>query len=247
MKIQNFHNHPRINMVLLADIKPNPRNPRTENHKQTLLLASGIERWGFLVPIIVDETGMIVAGHARYRAATHLRLDYVPVVQALFVSEADRRAFALAENRMSELGGWNPDLLLEELNFLFEANYDLDITGFTLTDLDFSIGDAIEPDTPEEIELPDPMATAVSRSGDLWSIGAQRLLCGNSLEAASYDRLLGSKRAGMVFADGYHPHQQRRPRIPPSRMSAGPILVEEGSGISREYYDPKAEDPWSGL
>ena len=175
MNIKLPTNHPQVRMAPLADIKPNPKHPRTHTEKAILLLASGIERWGFLVPIVVDERGMIVAGHARYLAAKHLRLEYVPVLEACFITEADRRAFALADNKIAEYSGWNPKLLQEELNFLFESNYDFDITGFSLADLDFSIVEAQAPLNSEQVELPDPDATAVSRIGDLWLIGTHRL------------------------------------------------------------------------
>ncbi|WP_430443650.1 site-specific DNA-methyltransferase [Sphingorhabdus contaminans] len=201
MKIKPTTNHPQVRMALLADIKPNPKNPRRHSEKAILLLSSGIERWGFLNPIIVDEHGNIVAGHARYLAAKRLGLDYVPVIEARFVSEADRRAFALADNKIAEYSGWDNTLLIEELNFLVDNHYDLDITGFTVADLDFTIGEPEKPLEAEQVELPNPAATAVSRLGDLWIIGPHRLLCGNSLEAASYDILLGSERAHMVFAD----------------------------------------------
>jgi len=201
MKIKPPTNHPQVHMALLADIKPNPKNPRTHSEKAILLLSSGIERWGFLNPIIVDEHGNIVAGHARYLAAKRLGLEYLPVIEARFVSEMDKLAYALADNKIVEFSGWDKTLLLKQLNFLFDNNYDLDITGFSVADLDFTIGEPEKPLEAEQVELPDPAATAVSRLGDLWIIGPHRLLCGNSLEAASYDILLGSDRAHMVFAD----------------------------------------------
>lgn len=201
MKIKPPTNHPQVRMAPLADIHPNPKHPRTSAEKAILLLASGIERWGFLVPIIVDDNGMIVAGHARYLAAKHLRLEYVPVLEAQFATEADRRAFALADNKIAEYSGWDAKLLNEELSFLFDNHYDLGITGFSLADLDFSIGEPEAPVESEQVELPDPTAKAVSRLGDLWIIGPHRLYCGNSLEASSYDVLLGPDRAHMVFAD----------------------------------------------
>lgn len=201
MNIKPPTNHPQVRMASLADVYQNPKHPRIPAEKAISLLSSGIERWGFLVPIIVDENGMIIAGHTRYLAAKHLRLEYVPVIDAQFTTEADRRAFALADNKIAQYSGWDAKLLQEKLNFLFENHYDLDITGFSLADLDFSIGGPESAVQPEQVELPDPTATAVSRVGDLWIIGPHRLYCGNSLEASSYDALLGSDRAHMVFAD----------------------------------------------
>lgn len=194
-------NHPHIEMRRAADLTPNPKNSRTHSGKQIQLIASSIERFGFVVPIIIDEQSQIAAGHAKWEAAKLLNLNEVPTIRISFLSEADRRAFALAENRLAELGGWNLELLAEELGWLFDNDYDIAITGFTLADMDFSIGSAEQPPEPEQVELPDPGATAISQLGDLWMIGPHRLYCGNSLEALSYEALLGGDRADMVFAD----------------------------------------------
>lgn len=201
MKIKPPTNHPQMSMVPLADVTPNPKHPHPPTEKAILLLASGIERWGFLVPIIIDENGMIVAGHARYMAAKRLRLEYVPAILAQFATEADRRAFALADNKIAEYSGFDPKLLRDELNFLFDSNYDLDITGFSFADLDFSVGEDGDSSAIDNVKLPEPNARAVSRLGDLWIIGPHRLYCGNSLEVKSYETLLGDDRAVMIFTD----------------------------------------------
>lgn len=199
--MSHISNHPRIEMMRTSDLKPNPKNPRTHSDKQIQLVASSISRFGFIIPIIIDDQSRIAAGHARWLAAKLLGLAEVPAIKVSFLSETDRRAFALAENRLAELGGWDQELLTEELNWLFDNDYDIDITGFTLADMDFSIGSAGLATDPELVELPDPNAAAISQPGDLWIIGPHRLYCGNSLEASSYEALLGSDRANMVFAD----------------------------------------------
>lgn len=196
-----LRNHPSIELIPINMLKPNERNPRTHSDKQIQQVASSISRFGFVVPIITDNEYRIVAGHARWRAAQQIKLTELPTIKVAFLSEADRRAFALAENRLAELAGWDQELLAEELNWLFENEYDVDITGFTLADMDFSIGSTEPSAGPEQVELPDPDAIAVSQIGDLWLIGPHRLYCGNSLEPASYEALLGKDRADMVFAD----------------------------------------------
>lgn len=199
--MSHISNHPRIEMMRTSDLKPNPKNPRTHSDKQIQLIANSITRFGFVIPIIIDDQSRIAAGHARWRAAKLLGLAEVPAIKVSFLSETDRRAFALAENRLAELGGWDQELLAEELSWLFDNDYDIDITGFTLADMDFSIGSAGQAAEPELVELPDPNSAAISQPGDLWIIGPHRLYCGNSLEASSYEALLGSDRANMVFAD----------------------------------------------
>lgn len=196
-----LRNHPSIELVATHMLKPNERSPRTHSDKQIQQVASSISRFGFVVPIIIDDEYRIVAGHARWLAAKLLNQNDVPTIKVSFLTEADRRAFALAENRLSESAGWDQELLAKELNWLFDNDYDVDITGFTLPEMDFSIGTAEPSAEPEQVEIPDPDTIAVSQIGDLWLIGPHRLYCGNSLEPASYEALLGRDRADMVFAD----------------------------------------------
>lgn len=193
-------NHPRIELRDPAGLTPNPRNARTHSERQVSQIAASIGRFGFVTPIIVDDAGLIVAGHGRWSAAKLLNLSEVPVIRIQFVSEADRRAFALADNRIAELSGWDEDLLAEELTFLLEDGYALEITGFSVSDVDLSIGES-SPDREEQVELPDPLTAAVSRPGDLWTVGPHWLLCEDSRRPESYEALLGSECAELVICD----------------------------------------------
>lgn len=193
-------NHPRVELLNPKVLIPNPRNARTHSDKQISQIAASIRRFGFVVPIIIDDEGNIVAGHGRWPGSKQLELAEVPVIRVRFLSEADRRAFALADNRIAELSGWDENLLAEELSFLLEDGYELEITGFTLSDVNLAIGEA-PTDQVEEVELPDPVSAAVSRNGDLWTIGAHRLLCGDSRQVESYEMLLTGERAALVICD----------------------------------------------
>lgn len=193
-------NHRRSELMSTSSLKPNPRNARTHSPKQISQIAASIEQFGFLVPIVVDDLDLIAAGHGRWLAAKKLGLTEVPVVRAQFVTDADRRAFALAENRIAQLSGYDEGLLGEEMAFLFEAGK-LEITGFTTADLDLSIPEATKREKVEQVELPDPAMVAVSREGDLWLIGPHRLYCGDAGDPASWEALLGEERAAMVFGD----------------------------------------------
>ena len=193
-------NHPRIEMLGPALLVPNPRNARTHSDKQISQIAASIRRFGFVVPIIIDDGNNIVAGHGRWLASKQLGLDDVPVIRVRFLTNADRRAFALADNRIAELSGWDENLLTEELSFLLKDGYELEITGFSLSDVDLSIREA-PPDAEEDVELPDPMGAAISRPGDLWVVGEHRLLCADSRRAESYEMLLGEERAALVISD----------------------------------------------
>lgn len=198
MKLKN---HPRVELLQTASLKPNPNNARTHSGKQLGQIASSIERFGFLVPIIVDDELMIAAGHGRWLAAKKMKLPEVPVIRARFLTEVDRRAFILAENKIAQNAGWDESLLAAELEFLFEGGCDLEITGFSTADLDFAIVEQKGPEKTESVELPDPEADAVTQLGDLWLIGPHRLYCGDARDVASFETLLGDERAALVFAD----------------------------------------------
>ncbi|MBK6411624.1 MAG: ParB N-terminal domain-containing protein [Sphingopyxis sp.] len=188
-------------MMPRKGLKPNPTNARKHDDKQLAQIAASIERFGFLVPIIIDDDDMIAAGHGRWEAAGRLGIEAVPTIRARFLTDADRRAFALAENRIAELSSWDEDLLANELSILFDGGYDLEITGFSTADLDFSLPEEVVKDKAEEIELPDLDVRPVSCEGDLWRIGPHRLYCGNARSVESYETLLGGDRADMVFSD----------------------------------------------
>jgi ParB-like chromosome segregation protein Spo0J len=132
-------NHPRIEMMRRTNLRADPKHPRKHHKKQLEKLARAMSRFGFLVPVIVDDTGLIVAGLGRWLAAALLGLDEIPVIRVSFLTDEDRRAFALADNRMSELSEWDEDLLREQLEHLFEHDYDLTLTGFELADLDLGV------------------------------------------------------------------------------------------------------------
>lgn len=191
--------HPKIELMPTSSLTPNSRNARTHTDKQISQIAASIGRFTFLVPIVIDDENVILAGHGRWRAAIKLKLLEVPTIRAQFLTEADRRAFVLAENRISDLSGWDQDLLAEELKILWDDGYELEITGFSTADLDFALPEEKEAEPEELIELTD--GPFVSQMGDLWGVGPHRIYCGDARKAESWEALLGDKRANMVFAD----------------------------------------------
>ncbi|HEY0012110.1 MAG TPA: DNA methyltransferase [Allosphingosinicella sp.] len=195
----NLRNHPNVEMVPHHSLTPDSKSPRKHPKKQVEQLARVLERFGFLVPIIVDNSGLIVAGAGRWAAAAILKLEEVPVIRASFVSDEDRRAFAIADNRMSELSEWDDALLKAELEALFECDFDISITGFDLGDLDLGFTAAVE---AEPADVLDPGGQTVSRPGDLWHIGPHRLYCGNARDSTSYEALTAGELADLIFADG---------------------------------------------
>ena len=192
-------NHPHIEMVPHASLRPNPSNPRKHRPKQIEQISQSLRRFGFKGALIVTDDGLIVSGNALWEAAGKVGLDDVPIIRVSFLGDAERRAFALAHNRLAELSEWDEALLAAELEFLFEQDYDLGVTGFDLANLDLGVVEATESEPP--VELPDANDIRVSRPGDLWLIGPHRLYCGNARDAASYEALLGDERATLIFSD----------------------------------------------
>jgi DNA modification methylase len=162
---------------------------------------------GFNVPVLIDREDGVLAGHARLLAARQLGWTEVPTIGLDHLSPEQARAFTIADNRLAETATWNERLLAETLRDLSLADLDfsLELTGFEMAEIDLRIesltASAEDDDLSADAELPAPAGPAISRTGDLWILGRHRLLCASALDEAAYARLLGGKRAAMVFTD----------------------------------------------
>jgi len=190
----------RIEYVLISQLKKNPRNARSHSPDQIAKLRASINSFGFLVPVVVDEHSMLLCGHARVTAAEKLGLSTVPVVRVGSLSEEQKRAFVIADNKLTTLGTWDDKLLREELRFLSEVHFDFSSIGFETAEVDLVLDEPINDreDTHPEI---DPAQPSVSMRGDLWCLHDHRVLCSDALERDSYKTLLQGNRASMVFTD----------------------------------------------
>ena len=189
----------------ISDLQPRPGNPRTHSTKQIEQIAKSIERFGFNNPVLVDDDGGVVAGHGRLEAAKLLGMTEVPTVLLSDMSDADIRAYVIADNRLAEQSGWDKDLLAVEFKILSDLDYDFDmtLTGFELAEIDGLLGESSAgagKDDPDD-SIPDVAETAVTRLGDIWLIGDHRLICGDATATATYSALLGDEEAAMVFSD----------------------------------------------
>lgn len=201
--------NPPIDQVPIRDLHPNPKNARKHPPGQIDLLAANIEEFGFLIPIVIDETGLVLAGHGRLEAAKKLGLKALPCVMADHLTEAQKKAFALADNRIAELSEWDEDLLGEALEELSLEDLDYEITGFDTVDMDRLLGSPNDnrgdPETglseDADDDLPDLARTAVTRPGDLWLLGDHRLICGDALVTETYRHLLQGTPIRQVFTD----------------------------------------------
>ncbi len=178
---------------------PYARNARTHSEAQVALIAGSIREYGFVNPILVDGASGIIAGHGRLLAARKLGLASVPVIELGHLSEAQKRAYVLADNRLAEQAGWDRELLALEVADLDALGIDLATLGFEAGEIDALLrGDA--PD-PREEETPEPPAVPVSREGDLWLLGRHRLMCGSSTDPAAVARLMGDVRPHLMVCD----------------------------------------------
>jgi DNA modification methylase len=194
-----------IEQVALASLRENPKNLRTHSRQQVRRIGESIRRFGFTAPIITDENHTILAGTGRFRAAKELGLRVVPVVVVRGLSDAERRAYTLADNRLTELAGWDRAALAVELSelapLLADAGLDIEITGFQPAEIDALLGDFVDHEH-DPADDPYPLAKkAVSRRGDLWILGDHRLLCGDAREESDLRILMRHEHAVMVITD----------------------------------------------
>jgi hypothetical protein len=186
-------------------LRPYPGNARTHSRKQIKLIADSIKRFGFINPILVSGDFEVVAGHGRLQAAISLGMQLVPVVAISSLSEADKKAIRIADNRIAELSKWDRDILAIEYQGLHDLQFDdIEITGFSLGEIDIIMDEASEkkPVGPgPEDDLPPVVAAPVSRKGDLWILGSHRLLCGDARCESDYAQLLEGESADLVLTD----------------------------------------------
>src|SRR5438034_6531572 len=193
----------KIEYALVRDLQPYSSNARTHSRKQIRQIANSIEKFGFCNPVLIDDSKQIIAGHGRVEAAKLLGIDAVPTCGLSHLSEADKRAYILADNKLAERAGWDKELLAIELQGLIELDVDIEVTGFEMAEIDLILEEAREASAsasgPED-EVPEcSPGRAVTQTGDLWLLGTHRLLCGDARDNAAYDRLLEAVKAEFVF------------------------------------------------
>jgi hypothetical protein len=191
----------RIEHWKLAALTPYPKNPRSHSDAQVAQIAGSILAFGFNAPVLVDAKGGILAGHGRYLASLKLGLDTVPVVVLDHLSEAEKRAYILADNKLAELSSFDDDLLRAELTELKDAEIDLGGLGFSEDELRVLLADADGPDAAEaeEESIPEAPTEPVTRAGDLWRIAGHRMICGDCRDRGVVSRLFDGAHAHLVI------------------------------------------------
>jgi DNA modification methylase len=216
----------RAIMMQVRKLRPSKRNARTHPKKQIRQVSNSILKFGWTYPILIDEDGNIICGHARRESAIELGIKEVPVIILSGLSDAEKRALALADNKIPANAGWNREILAAELgqlaSLLPECNLTLEITGFEPAEFDALVADFSDShqdpaDEPTQLAL-----LPVSRKADFWLLGHHRLLCGDARDESNIRALMGRDRAAMVFAD------------PPYNVQVCPI-VGRGKIKHREF------------
>lgn len=185
----------------VSDLTGYGRNSRTHSDAQVDQIVASIRQWGFTNPILIDETGTVVAGHGRLAAALRIGLDEVPVVRLVGLTDAQRRAYVIADNQLAMNAGWDKEMLKLELSELNDAGFDLDLIGFDdkfmgeLTAGDAS-GGLTDPD-----DVPDLTESPRSTVGDVWVMGPHRVICGDGTDPAVWSALMGSEKADVCWCD----------------------------------------------
>jgi hypothetical protein len=194
-----------IETLAVDTLRPYAGNARTHSKKQIRQIANSIQRFGFCNPVLIDHHGQIIAGHGRVAAAKLLGIQQVPTVKLSHLSDVDKRAYILADNRLAEKAGWDREILAIELQALVDLDFEVALTGFEIAEVDLILEEANEaaggPGGPGD-ETPTYQAgPAVTRPGELWELGPHRLLCADARHEDAYTQLLGDAKGEFVFTD----------------------------------------------
>ena len=207
----------RVEYRKVETLIPFARNPRTHSDAQVAKLAASIVEFGWTNPVLVDGSQGIIAGHGRLAAARKLGLAEVPVIELGHLTQAQKRAYVIADNRLALDAGWDEEMLAVELAELSESGYDLTLTGFSndeLEDLLVGVGEgtaeesSADSDEDAADEVPDAPANPVTRPGDVWQLGAHRVICGDAADATVVTALMAGDRAVLCFTSPPYGNQR---------------------------------------
>jgi DNA modification methylase len=194
-----------IEKVAISTVKQNPRNARRHSKKQIQQIANSIVRFGWTYPILIDEHGVALAGNGRLQAADLLGLKEVPVIRMVGLNDAEKRALAIADNKIGCNAGWDRAMLAEQLGELShlapEFNLQIEITGFEAAEFDALVSDFSDSDLDLVDDIPTIENDAVSAPGEVWQLGSHKLMCGDARDVDRLRKLMGETCAAAAFLD----------------------------------------------
>jgi DNA modification methylase len=232
----------KIENISIDRLIPYARNSRTHSDEQVAQVAASIKEFGFTNPVLIDADGGIIAGHGRVLAARKLALADVPCIRLSHLSEAQKRAYVIADNKLALNSGWDEEMLALEFKDLQSMGFDLELTGFDLGDIDELMAqlDATPEGNTDADETPAVQAEVVSKLGDVWLLGKHKIMCGDSTSSVAVNSLFDGKKADMCFTS------------PP--YGAGNVAklrdhYVRGAEKRDSFYDEHTDRPdeWAGL
>lgn len=190
-----------VEQLAPSALTPFARNARTHSKRQIKLIARSIEKFGWTNPILIDADNRIIAGHGRVEAAKALSMAEVPCLRLSHLSEAEVRAYVLADNALAEKAGWDKDVRAIELQGLIDLGFDVTLTGYEVGEIDFMLAEYQEK-LRDDLDAPlAPEASAVVAPGEVWRLGDHTLICGDARDANVYGALMAGESAELVFTD----------------------------------------------
>jgi len=187
--------------IALETLIPYARNSRTHSDAQVAQIAASIREFGFTNPILIDAEGGIIAGHGRTMAARKLGLDEVPCIRLKNLTDAQKKAYIIADNKLALNAGWDDEMLKVELTELKDLDFDLSLIGFDADEL----ANLLEPEQvdglTDEDDVPEAPETPVTVEGDVWILGNHRLMCGDSTSIDAVEKLMDGQKADLIFTD----------------------------------------------
>lgn len=229
----------QVEHVPIGSLKPNPKNAKKHPQKQIELLAANIRKFGITQPIVVDEGEVLLCGHARLAACKLVGVQTVPIIRLTHLSSQEKKALAIADNRLPEMGDWDVEILREDLKELTEPTVDLgfdfEITGFDSVDVDALIGPETKKEKDDPADVPPPLedrVPAITQPGDVWLLGQHVLLCGDARSATAYKDLMNGSVARLVITDPPYNvkiagNVTKRRDVPEFRMASGEMTEED--------------------
>jgi len=191
----------KVEQWSIDKLVPYARNSRTHSDEQINQIAASIKEWGWTTPVLVDENGGIIAGHGRTLAAQKLKIKEIPVVVATGWSDAKKRAYVIADNKLALNAGWDNEMLSLELGELGDLGFDLDLIGFTPEEIEALSPIQLTDGLTDEDEVPEPPPEPITKLGDVWVLGNHRLMCGDSTSIDDGEKLMNGMLADLVFTD----------------------------------------------
>lgn len=191
----------KIEQVKLDALIPYARNSRTHSDAQVAQIAASIKEFGFTNPVLIDETGSIIAGHGRVMAARKLAITDVPSIRLTHLTEAQKKAYVIADNKLALNAGWDDEMLAVELTDLKDMGFDLDLTGFSTDEIEALLAPVGTEGLTDEDAVPEVPEAPVTVLGDVWLLGKHRVMCGDSTSIDAVEKLMDGSKADMVFTD----------------------------------------------